>query len=112
MKVKSQIPSSIIASAAVLLQEYVPDLSPSSLIEALRRYGETGGRRRSKSITIPPKGISRREAAELLGCSVGTVHNYLKSGRLKGGKIGPRKWEIDPESVIALLPGNAEEQKA
>ncbi len=112
MKVKSQITPQIIAGAVTLLQPYIPELSPSSLVEALQTFGENSGRRHSKNVVIPPKGITPREAADILGCDVVTVRNYLRAGRLKGGKVGPRKWEVDPESVVALLPGALEGRNA
>lgn len=101
MKIKSTIPPALIASATVLLQEYIPELSPTSLIEALQQYGDND-RRSFKMVSF--QGISCREAAEILGCSSGTIVNYLRNGQLKGGKIGPRKWKIDPKSVAAMLP--------
>lgn len=42
------------------------------------------------------------EAAEILPIHYQTIRRYIKSGRLKGRKVGA-KWFIDDDSIKALL---------
>ena len=42
MKVKNQIPQSIITAAVAMLSQFVPDISPTRLIAALQEYNSEG----------------------------------------------------------------------
>jgi len=46
--------------------------------------------------------MTTKEASEALGISTETVRQWLKTGKLKGKKIG-RKWWVERESVQAIL---------
>lgn len=50
--------------------------------------------------------ITPEEAAEMLGLSIQTIQKWLRSGKLKGSKVG-NLWRIDPKDVRALLPERA-----
>lgn len=44
-----------------------------------------------------------KDAAKRLGVSVGTVYNWLKSGKLKGEKKESGEWDISIESINEIL---------
>jgi excisionase family DNA binding protein len=44
-----------------------------------------------------------REAAERLGVSVGTVHNWIHSGLLAAERVGPKKLFVNSEDVEKLV---------
>ena len=46
-----------------------------------------------------------RQAALILGVSVRTVNNYIKSGRLQGSKVGG-KWRFSGDALQKLLRGD------
>ena len=97
MKLISPNPS-ILAAATALLQPYVPDLSPRSLVEALKGYeaAEATG----DTIERP---LTRQQVAALLGMSLNSVNRYLNSGKLTRIRLTPRTVRIDPQSVRNLL---------
>lgn len=100
MKIQSKIAGGVIQAAVGLLAPYVPEISPQSLIEALRDYGST------KAAT-PEKPLTRKEAAEILGVSLVTVNRLLNSRKLRRIRITPAVVRVDPASVRALLNGTA-----
>ena len=90
------IPSAIASAAVALLQPYCPELSPASLVEALKNRNATPKASKMKPLT-------RREAAEILKVSIASINRYIKSGTLRAYKIGKRLVRIDPASVEALM---------
>ncbi|MBQ9502597.1 MAG: helix-turn-helix domain-containing protein [Lentisphaeria bacterium] len=102
MNIRKTITPSVLAAATGLLQPYVPELSPQSLVAALKVY-ETG-----QAAVIAEKPLTRQEAAKLLAVSVNTVDRYIRHGLLAAVNMGPRLVRIDPQSVEALLHGTAE----
>ena len=68
----------ILKAATVLLQDSCPDLSPTSLVDAIKQYdGATAGR----CLTV-------EEAAQWLRVDKRTVQNYIRDGKLKVIRIG------------------------
>ncbi|HQL86524.1 MAG: hypothetical protein BWX73_00306 [Lentisphaerae bacterium ADurb.Bin082] len=107
MTLKDNITPSVLQAAVGLLQPYAPDLSPRSLVAALKAYGD------APAPTAPPqadgkpqKPLTRREAADLLSCSVGTVVRYMNQGKLRRIVLSPKCVRICPDSVAALLSGD------
>ena len=100
MQIRQKLTPAVLAAATGLLQPFVPELSPQSLVEALRKF-ETGDR--SAVSAAPEKPLTRQDAAELLSCSLNSVNRYMNAGLLRRVKIGPRTVRIDPASVRALL---------
>lgn len=94
----SKIHPAALAAATAALQPYIPELSPSSLVDALKRYKPDV----PATAAAPVKPMTRQEAAEFLNVSVGTIVNYMKEGRLKATRMGKRLVRIDPASVEAL----------
>lgn len=46
-----------------------------------------------------------RQAALILGVSVRTVNNYIRSGRLQGSKVGG-KWRFTGDALQRLMRGD------
>lgn len=51
--------------------------------------------------------LTPKEAAEILGCSVYTVHELLREGRLKGFKITSH-WRIPAEELERFMQSDQE----
>ncbi len=99
MQIRQKITPQVIAAATTLLQPYCPDLSPQSLIAAIRKYSST---EQAETIDRP---LTRKETADLLKCSLNTVSRYLAIGKIKKIPLTARSCRIDPASVKALLSG-------
>lgn len=83
MKITTKIPQAVLAAAATLLQQYVPDLTPHNLNAAIVQY-----RSNENSSTVTRK-LTRRECAELLGVSINSINRYIRNGKLKAVNISP-----------------------
>lgn len=92
-----KIPSAILNAAALLLQPYLPDLTPQKLETALVAKEKNAG-----ELDLSRK-LIRAECARILGVSVNSVHRYIQNGYLRAINISPRLVRIDPESVQELL---------
>lgn len=106
MKIKNGISPAILVAATSMLQQYIPDLTPTNLVAALKAF-ETTPDETSKRVTRQSveKPYTCKEVCELLGVTRSTVGRYLKEGRLRGVRLSPRVTRIDPESVRAALSG-------
>lgn len=106
MKIKNGISPAILVAATSMLQQYIPDLTPTNLVAALKAFktapDETAKRMTRQSVEKP---YTCNEVCELLGVSRSTVGRYLKEGRLRWVRLSPRVTRIDPESVRAALSG-------
>lgn len=98
MKITKQISPAVLAAATGMLQPFIPELSPQSLVAALKNH-ETG----KPSTVIAEKPLTRHEAAELLSVSVNTINRYMNMGTLRRIRLTPRTVRIDPASVRTLL---------
>lgn len=109
MKIKNGISPAILVAATSMLQQYIPDLTPTNLVAALKAFetaaDETAKRMTRQSVEKP---YTCNEVCELLGVTRSTVGRYLKEGRLRGVRLSPRVTRIDPESVRAALAGAAD----
>lgn len=103
MKIKSSIPPATLNAAAALLLPYVPDVSATTLVAALRNHE---GQAAPVSETRP---MTRRQVAEALQMHVSSVNRLLNNGTLRRLKITGRSVRIDRASVEAMLAGEAEE---
>ena len=97
MVIKPQMPTSTLTAVLALLQPYVPDVSPKTLVSAIREYEPN---REEKAVVEKP--LTRKEAAEILSVSTATISNYIKSGYLKSVQMG-RLVRIAPASVRQIL---------
>ena len=107
MQITNRITPAVIQATTAMLSPYVPEISPQSLIAALRAYkiGESLKNKQEKPYT-------RKEVADLLGLSVQTVYRMMKTGRLRRIQVGLRAVRIDPASVKVLLDGSAADNAA
>lgn len=101
MEIKTGMPSAILTAATTMLQQYVPDLTPKSLVSALKVYvpGET----LQLHTNAPEKPYTRKEVCSLLGISLMTLHRLMKDGVLRKINISKNIVRIDPASVRNLL---------
>lgn len=72
-------------AVVTLLSPYCSELSPTTLVEALRSYDT-----RDEDI---PKYLTKHEAARMLGLSWYTVVRMAKQGSLPAKKVG-RQWRF------------------
>ena len=96
-----RIPASITEAAVTLLQPYCPELSPASLVEALKHHN-------AATKTTKAKPMTRRQVADLLQISIASVNRRIKDGTLRAFKVGQRAVRIDPNSVEALMQSERE----
>ena len=47
--------------------------------------------------------FSPDEAAKILGLHKDTVLIWLKSGKLRGQKLGPKTWRVNEDDIVALM---------
>jgi excisionase family DNA binding protein len=52
-----------------------------------------------------PRLLTLDEVADILRVARGTVRGLLRSGSLRGGKIGPKLWRISREDLEEYLRG-------
>jgi len=101
MELKNTITPAVLTAATSLLQPYAPDLSPTSLVRAIKAYkSETPTE--ANTISRP---MTRKEVAELLGCSLQTVVRYMNEGKIQRIILSPRSVRIDRQSVQDFLAG-------
>ncbi len=103
MQIRQRITPAVLAAATGMLQSFIPELSPESLVAALKNH-ETG----KPSTVIAEKPLTRQEAAALLSVSLNSVTRYMNAGILRRVKMGPRLVRIDPQSVRNLLDEKAD----
>lgn len=89
-----------LAAATAALQPYYPELSPASLVAALKNH-----KAESTSEKTDIKPMTKKEAADFLKVTTNTIHRYIALGRLQAHKVGPRMVRIDPRSIEALAHG-------
>ena len=100
MQIRQKITPAVIAASTTMLQQYIPELSPESLIAALKNH-DPG----KVSTVIAERPMTRHEAAALLSVSLNSITRYMNQGLLKRIPIGDRTVRIDPQSVRDLLSG-------
>lgn len=98
MKVKDQIPQSIITAAVAMLQAFVPELTPTKLIEALQEY--ENDKQDVNARPKPPYTIAA--ICRLLQVSKPTIYRMAKRGELPLVKIG-NSTRVPAEAADRLL---------
>jgi len=101
MKIANRITPEVIQAATAILTPYIPEISPSGLIAALRQY-----KAEEKKI-LEERPYTRKEVADLLGLSVQTVYRMMNAGTLRRIHVGKRAVRIDARSVKAILSGDS-----
>jgi excisionase family DNA binding protein len=99
MEILNTIPKFAIKVATVALDEFVPDLTPTKLIAAIRNYDD------GKRVTM-----TYSEACEQLGISIPTLIKLCDKGELRRLRIGGKVF-IDRESFALFLMKAAEDGK-
>ena len=102
MKLKDTITPSVLTAATGLLQPYAPDLSPSSLVRAIRAYQIDGAAAANGKSERP---MTRKEVAALLNCTLQTVSRYMNDGKIRRIRLSPTSVRIDAASVHDFLNG-------
>ena len=100
MQISKRIAPQVLTAATGMLQPFIPELSPESLVAALKNHETL---KQDKFLAEKP--LTRQQAAALLSVSLPTLDRHIKSGILRASKIGPRVVRVDPASVRELLAG-------
>ena len=101
MELKNITPSTL-AAVTTLLQPHCPDLSPTTLVKALKSYQATATTEANNAISKP---MTRKEVAGLIGCSLQSINRYLNDGKLQRIVLSPKSVRIDRQSVLDFLSG-------
>ncbi|HRS72376.1 MAG TPA: helix-turn-helix domain-containing protein [Anaerohalosphaeraceae bacterium] len=107
MEVKNLISPQIITAAANMLSPFVPEITPTNLIAALKGHQLA----QNAALTLE-KPMTRKQVAELLGVSLLTVSRYLNAGKLRRIRLSGRSVRIDPASVRDFLYGENTEAES
>lgn len=99
MQITKNINPSIVAAASGMLSPFVPELTPSNLIEALSTYGKNA-KPQEKPLTI-------NQVAERLQISRMTVCRLIHRGELPAFRVGKRSVRISNSDVESLLQSKA-----
>ena len=98
MEIQDRINQQIISAAVNMLSPYVPEITATNLIAALKGH-------QAAQTTAPKleKPLTRQQVADFLGISLVTVTRYLNSGKLRRIKLTGRNVRIDAESFRKLI---------
>lgn len=102
--INKHINSTIIATAVTLLQATIPDLTPTSLVAAIRAYREddtTSTKNRSKRL------YRVAEVCECLQVTRQSIYNLIHKGKLVRIKIGAAT-RITAESLERFINNGTE----
>lgn len=100
MKV-NRINSQVLEGAVVLLQAMTPELTPTRLVAALKKY-EIDEPAQSPNISERPMTI--KEACAMLQVSRHTLYKFVKSGQIRATRLGGlRLFRVDPVSIREFL---------
>ena len=99
MQVTKNINPSIVAAASGMLSPFVPELTPSNLIDALSAYGKDS-KPQEKPMTI-------NQVADLAQTSRMTICRLIKRGELPAFRVGKRSVRISHADVESLLQSKA-----
>ena len=100
MQIEKSLNQDVLVGAVALLQRHVPDLTPTTLVNAIRNF-DTEGKPHTAEIEKP---LSRKEAADLLRVSLVTLDKFIRTGALPSVKIG-RHVRIPANAVRDAITG-------
>lgn len=103
---QKEIPSEIMLATVGLLLPYIPNITSSSLKDALETINAPSAE--TEKNLRPQKPYTRREAAEILGVSIPSIDRYMADGRLTRVRYSARAIRISAESVHKLMACGAE----
>lgn len=98
MKV-NRINSQVLEGAVALLKSAVPEITPESLVAALKEYGIDEP---AQNLSIE-RTLTINETCALLQVRRITLNKYIKTGRLRAVKLGRRTVGITPDSIREFL---------
>lgn len=96
MKVQT-IPAPTLTAIHALLSPHVPELTPSTLVDALKAYRPDAAAEPERA----PKMLPLKEAAEALGLSFWTLRRMANAGTIPARKVG-QQWRVPLAAVKAL----------
>lgn len=100
MKIHKVAPQ-VLESAVVLLQAMTPELTPTRLVAALKKY-EIDEPAQSSNTSERPMTI--KEACAMLQVTRHTLYKYVKSGQIRATRLGGhRLFRVDPVSIREFL---------
>lgn len=100
MKIHKVAPQ-VLESAVVLLQSMAPELTPTRLVAALKKF-EIDEPAQSSNTSERPMTI--KEACALLQVTRHTLYKYVKSGQIRATRLGGhRLFRVDPVSIREFL---------
>ena len=100
MKIHKVAPQ-VLESAVVLLQSRAPELTPTRLVAALKKF-EIDEPAQSSNTSERPMTI--KEACAMLQVTRHTLYKYVKSGQIRATRLGGhRLFRIDPVSIREFL---------
>ena len=102
MKIKNKINQQIIQAATAMLQPFVPELTPTKLIDALQSFSEDNDPLAKKEDKIP-KLYTVAEVMKILGVSKPTIYRMFDNGRLKKIKVNENTTRISSTDLEKLL---------
>ncbi|UDQ99429.1 helix-turn-helix domain-containing protein [Lentisphaerota bacterium WC36G] len=102
MKIKNQINSAIIQAATAMLQPFIPELTPTKLIDALQSFSTEASTEIENSNTIP-KLYTVAEVMKILGVSKPTIYRMFKNGKLKKIEINENTTRISSADLEKIL---------
>ena len=109
MEISNKISQSIIAAATGMFQPFIPDLTPTRLIDALKQFdAETNAT--AATSARPQRPYTVAEVQELLGVSKPTIYRMFKDGSLTQLKIREGITRIPAAEVEALMTGASPDQ--
>lgn len=93
MKIQN-VPPSTLQACVTLLQPHCPELSPTTMVKALREFDTSPSRTAERF-------LSKHEAAQMLGVTWHTVCRWARNGQIPTVKIG-RDWRFPLSKLEAM----------
>lgn len=104
MKINStKINPAVLTAAVSVLSAGVPELTASSLIAALKEYGEE--KKNNEQRRQIPEFLTIAETAKALGVCRHTVYAYIGEGKLQSVRASKRLVRVTRDSLLALVSG-------
>jgi len=98
MKVRP-IPADVLSAYVAGLSAFVPGLTPTGFVAALRDFEPDKGREPDNA--PPQRMLTLAAAADALSVSICTMRRMVKDGRMAGRKVGSL-WRVPAAAVKAL----------
>ena len=86
MQIEKTLNQDVLAGAVALLRRHIPELTPATLVNAIRNFDTEAKPHTNTSAMEKP--LSRKEAADLLGISLVTLDKMIRNQTLAAVRIG------------------------